>query len=207
MSSVKRRRRPAGPASAARLTPPDPAQAQDDPARIGAALVRGDIEIPGFSCGSHFLPRRSALWEEASRVGADNPLRQNKKPIERRDAAGAHHRARMRRHGFDSRIVDHRRRAGDACRLAQEGAFAGIGLDQHNPRHSQYRQHEAGKPGAAAEIDKAPGAGRDERQELRRIEEMPAPEIAERARSDEVDPPRPLREQRGVGLEPRQCFT
>jgi hypothetical protein len=169
--------------------------------------VRRDIEIPGLSCGGHFLPRRSALWKEASRVGADKPLSQNEKPVERRDAAGGHDGAHMPRSGFDSRIADHRRRTGDACRLAQEGAFAGIGLDQRHPRHPHHRQHEAGESSAAAEIDEAAGAGRDERQELRRIEEMPAPEIIQRARSDEVDAPRPLPQQRGIGFEPRQCFT
>jgi len=125
------------------------------------------------------LRRPLALWEEAYRTRSDKPLRQREKPVERSTAARGHDVGDMRRHRFDSRIVNFDRRAGDARRLAQKGAFARIGLDQLDPGHPENRQHEARKPGAAAEVDEALGPLRDMGKELRRIEEMTAPKIAE----------------------------
>src|SRR3954463_8580488 len=37
------------------LTPRRPGQAQDDPARVGAADMARDIELPGLSSGGQFL--------------------------------------------------------------------------------------------------------------------------------------------------------
>ena len=167
----------------------------------------GNIHLPGFSCARHFLPSLGALWEEASRVGADKPLSQNEKPVERRAGAGADDGDGAPRQRLDSGMVDCHRRRREAGGFAQEGAFPRIGLDQLDPRHPHDRQHKAGKTGAAAEIDKDAGGRRNERQKLRRIEKMAPPEVAERAVCDEVDALRPLPQQPRVGFEPRQCFT
>ena len=113
----------------------------------------------------------------------------------------------MRRHRLDSRIVNSDRRCGEARRLAQERAFARIGLDELDPGNPENRQHEAGKPGAAAEVDEALRPLRNMGEELRRIEEMAAPQIAERGGADQVDPRRPLHQEPGIGFEPGQCFT
>ena len=102
---------------------------------------------------------------------------------------------------------DDNRRGGDACRLAKEGAFARIGLDQFNPRHARYRQHQTGKTRAAAEVHEALRSPRDIREELRRIEEMAAPEVPERVGADQVDARGPADQQFAIGFEPRQCFT
>ena len=96
---------------------------------------------------------------------------------------------------------------GDAGRLAQKSGFARIRLDQFDPGDAEDRQHQPGKPGAAAEIDQALRAVGDERPQLRRIEHVAAPQIGERIAADEVDARRPAGQQLGIGFEPRQCFT
>ena len=137
------------------------------------------VHCPGLACRGQFLRRPLALWEEAYRTRSDKPLRQREKPVERSAAARGHDVGDMRRRRLDSRVADLDGRGGDACRLAQEGAFARIGLDQLDPGHPENRQHEAWKPGAAAEVDEALGPRRDIGKELRRIKEMAAPQIAE----------------------------
>ena len=166
-----------------------------------------DIHRPLRLCGFHLLPRLLALWEEANRRRRNKRLSQNEKPVQNGAAAGGDNGKWMRRQRFDSRVVDRDRRSGDARRLAQEGAFARIGLDQLDPRHAHDRQHQAGKPGAAAEIEQALPAHRQQRKKLRRIEEVAAPQIVDRAGGDQIDPPRPLPQQRCIGFEARQCFT
>jgi hypothetical protein len=104
-------------------------------------------------------------------------------------------------------MTDRDRCGGDPRRLAQERAFPRIGLDQLDPDGAEDCQYEAGKSGAAAEIDEAVGGSRQQRQQLRRIEKMPPPRISERAGGDEVDAPRPLPQQRLIGREPFQRFT
>ena len=153
------------------------------------------------------MRRPLALWEEAYRTRSDKPLRQREKPVERSAAAGGYDVGDMRRHGLDSRIADLYGRRGNARRLAQEGAFARIGLDQFDPVHPENRQHEAWKPGAATEVDEALRSLRDIGKELRRIEEMAAPQIAERGGADQVDARRPLHQEPGIGFKPGQCFT
>jgi len=140
-------------------------------------------------------------------VRAYKPLSQKEKPVERRAAAGGHDIDWMRRQRLDSGVADRDRRLGDSRRLAQEGAFARIALDQLDTWHAEDRQHQPRKPGAAAEIYEAPCSLGDERQELSRIEKVPPPRIAQRFASDQVDALVPLRQERGIGFKPRQCFT
>ena len=126
--------------------------------------------------------RPLAFWKQAYRLGPDKPLRQNEKPVERGAGPRGHDIDGCAGAAVDSALADRHRRPGDPCRLAQKRRLAHIGLDQLDPRHAEDRQHQTGKPGAAAEIDQASRSGRDQRQELRRIENMPAPQIVERAR-------------------------
>lgn len=140
------------------------------------------------------MRRPLALWEEAYRARSDKPLCQWEKPVERCATAGGHDVDDMRRYRFDSGVADFNRRRGDPRRLAQEGAFARIRFDQLDPGHPENREHEAGKPGAAAEVDEALRPLRDMGKELRRIEKMAAPQIAERGRADQIDARRPLRQ-------------
>src|SRR5438067_11102520 len=97
----------------------------------------------------------------------------------------------MRLHHLYAGIDDFDWRVRDSRGLAQKHAFAGVALDQLDPRHAEDGQYQPGKPGAAAEIDQAARFVRNKRQQLRRIEEMAAPQIAERVAADQVDAPRP----------------
>src|SRR6185503_8065463 len=115
------------------LTPLDPGQAQDDPARVGAAVVARDIELPSFFRGGQFLPGLLALWEEAYRPGSDKALCPRQKPVERRAAARRHDVDEVRRQRIDSRVADVDRHGGDPRRLAQERAFARVRFDQLDP--------------------------------------------------------------------------
>ncbi len=73
------------------------------------------------------------------------------------------------------------------------------------------REHQAGKPRAAAEIHQDPSApgrrGREERHQLGRIEHVAAPQVGEVGAADEVDGPGPAAQQRRVLLQPGQRFT
>src|SRR5690349_10475571 len=122
--------------------------------------------------------------------------------VERRAGSGSNGIDDMGRDGLDPRVVDDDGCTGEARRLAQKGAFARVGLDKLNLGHAGDRQHETGEAGAAAEIDEALRRGRNVREELDRIEEMAAPEIAERVDADEVYPRRPADEEPGVGFKP-----
>jgi hypothetical protein len=113
----------------------------------------------------------------------------------------------MRRYRLDSLVVHDDGRAGHARRLAQKSAFARIRLDQFDAGHPEDSQYQTRKTGAAAEIDQTFSLAGNQRQELRRVEEMAPPQIAERIATDQVYASRPLLEQRSISLEPRQCFT
>src|SRR3954466_10622200 len=67
---------------AASLTGPHPAQPQNDAARIGAARMARDIEIPLLLRNRQFLPGLFALCKEAYRLGSDKPLRIREKSVE-----------------------------------------------------------------------------------------------------------------------------
>ena len=66
--------------------------------------------------------------------------------------------------------------------------------------------HQAGKASAAAEIEPAPGL-RKERCELGAVGHMPAPDLGQGARRDQVLHPLPLGEERDIGGEPLPRFT
>src|SRR5689334_1423915 len=107
--------------------------------------MRRDIDDPALPRRNDFLPRLSALWEEAERTWSDKPLRQNKKPIQRRAAARGNDIKDAWRQRFDSGIADRHGCGGEPRRLAQKGAFAGIRLDQFDAGHTEDRQYQTGK--------------------------------------------------------------
>jgi len=165
-----------------------------------------DIELPFLLRDGQLLPGLLALWEEACCRGTDKPLRIDEKPVERGTAAGGDDGNGAGRNTLDSRVADRHRSGGEPRRLAQKGAFACVRFDQFDPPDTHDREHQSGKPGAAAEIDQAVRRRRDQRMELRRIEKVAAPRIGQRARRDQVDARRPGRQQPGIGLEPGQRF-
>ena len=78
--------------------------------------------------------------------------------------------------------MDHRRRAGDARRLAQERRLLGVALDQVDFGAGRVREragdHQAGEAGAAAEVDPGPGVRR-EVEKLERVGDVPGPELGD----------------------------
>src|SRR5437899_4775752 len=97
-------------------------------------------------------------------------------------------------------------RASDPSRLAQKDAFALIGLDNVDFRDPENGEDQSGQTGAAAEIDQHARVGRDQRAELCRIENMAPPDIADRPRTDEIDPAVPGGEKFDIDPEALQCF-
>ena len=75
------------------------------------------------------------------------------------------------------------RRARDANRFAQEAGFLGDALDQMNRRTRRLRQgagqDDAGKAAARSEVDPDTGLGH-QRQELKRIGDVPSPQLVKR---------------------------
>src|SRR5579863_476189 len=139
-TAMMRARRPpcraVGLATAASLTATHLSQAQNDPPPVGATVMACRAHCPGLLRRGQFLVRPFALWEQTHRIRSDKRLRQTKQPVERGAAARGHDIDGMRRHSLDSRIADDNRRRGEPRRLAQEGAFARIGLDQLDPSHA-----------------------------------------------------------------------
>src|SRR5258707_7049365 len=110
-------------------------------------------------------------------------------------------------YGFDTTVMDQYRRVCDSCCFAQERTFAGVGLDQFDPGHTEDGQDEPREAGTAAEIHEAGRCWWDVRQELCRIEKMAAPDVIECVAADEIDAWRPPVQQLGIGGESRQWFT
>ena len=99
------------------------------------------------------------------------------------------------------------RQPGDPRGLAQEGTFARIDLDQVHRSDAQDRQDQAGEAGAAADVERCRRRRWDQRQQLRRVEHVAAPEIRQAVGSDQVDLALPVLEQCGIGGQPSHCFT
>ena len=93
-------------------------------------------------------------------------------------------------------------------RLAQEGAFAAIGSrSARHPARPSDRQHQARESRRRCRDRPGCAPGRQHATQLRRIQQMPAPQIAERIAADQIDPRRPAPQQRGIGFSRGQCFT
>ena len=74
-------------------------------------------------------------------------------------------------------------------------------------RQPQDRQHQTGEAGPGAQIGQGPGAGRDEGDKLGAVPEMPLPDIAQSAGGHQIMTGVPVRQDIGIGLQPRLCFT
>jgi hypothetical protein len=92
-------------------------------------------------------------------------------------------------------------------RFTQKRRFSRIGLYEFDTRDPEDCEDKAGEPRPAAKIDQISCRLRHKAVKLRRIEDVPSPEIGDRVTSDEVYAGRPLGQQRGIGLEPGECFT
>jgi len=84
-----------------------------------------------------------------------------------------------------------------ADRLAREGGFLGIALDEVNPGPWSFsqgaRQHDTWKPATAAQIDPPHRRG-SEIDKLQRVGDVPDPEMGKGRRSNEIGLGLPLAE-------------
>ena len=69
------------------------------------------------------------------------------------------------------------------------------------------RQHQPGEAGAGTQVGQGAGAFREQGCQLGRIPHMPPPEVRQGAFGHQIVPGVPLRQQRGIRLQPGQCFT
>ncbi len=102
------------------------------------------------------------------------------------------------------------RRCGDANCFAQEGRLLGDSLDEmdagaRRPGHGT-GEDDAGKAAAAAEVGPALGR-RGEIDELKRVGDVPGPELRQGRGRDQIGLGLPLPEQRDVAIEPFLGFT
>ena len=93
-------------------------------------------------------------------------------------------------HRFDPPFMDDRRRPGLADRLAQEGAFPPVALDQMDAsrpdaRRSRMATTMPGKPAPLPRSSQRRASGK-QRHELGAVGDMPAPDRRQRARRDQV---------------------
>ena len=92
--------------------------------------------------------------------------------------------------------------------LAQESGFPRVRFDQDDIEIGAGGCHDQpGETSPAAEIRQGPRACRDVGQELRRIEDMAAPNVVDRSRPDQVDGLLPFQENFNIGLQLPLCFT
>ena len=133
--------------------------------------------------------------------------RVSEKHIERRQRPGGNH---IRIKGFDvldppamNRDFDFAQARG----LSNKGAFSLVGLDQVDVGRAENGCYQAGQAGAAAQVGPAPCPFGGEKKELRGIENVPAPNVLEAVRADEIDLFLPARQCCDIRTEPLQGFT
>jgi len=148
--------------------------------------------------------------EKANSGIGSMPIRPNEQLAKRREGSGRHdigfYRWRLFNPADDNprRLLERHASSG----FPQEGSLAGIDLYQgHVEVGSQGRQHQAGKSATAAQIGQRRGFGWDQGCKLRRIQDMPGPDILDRCPANEVDGFLPAQQGADQGFELIACFT
>jgi hypothetical protein len=181
-------------------------QAKNDPPRIRSALAKRGRHCPVFAGEGQFILDPFPFEKQALGLVSEKRLRETKQPIERRAGAGGHDIDRVWRDRLNAAWANRHIGVGDACASRRKADFR-ESASTIQALHTENRQNETREARAAAEIDHALGISGEEGPELRRIEDVPTPQIDEGIAADEVDPRRPPDQQRGVRLEPGKCFT
>ena len=163
--------------------------------------------MPGFARVNQFTRERWAFEKQTGAPGRQERLGERQQAGQRRERARRDDRSRPGGQAFDALGVDRDLGAGGARNLPEKLGLAPVGLDQGDPRDAEQRQDHTRKAGATAEVDQRAGGRRQMEQELRGIEDVPAPGIGKRRRTDQVDRPLPAAEQLEIERQPVQCFT
>src|SRR5579883_286490 len=182
-------------------------QAQKAARRIGEAGQPKVAHFPYFNRIGQFIRYRAPLEEETYRLGAAEILGNLEKLGERRQGARRDDIGDEGFYAVDSRRVQRDRGIGNANGFPEKSGLPRIRLDELNAGSAEDRQHKARKPGTRPEIDNASRRIRDVRVDLGAIENVPAPDIAQRVAADQVDAAVPSREQFDIGDEAIECFT
>ena len=183
--------------SLARLTG-DLLQAKNDPPPVGQALFDRHVHCPGFAREGQFLRRTARPLETGRAYPAPETARPNRASgrAARRRARSRHRRGGAVPPGSGmARIVT----SASVIRAAsrRKRGFARIGLDQLDTGNPEDRQHEAREARRRCRDRSGLRAGLGtKRQKLRRIEDVPAPQIGEGVAADQVDARRPPGQQR-----------
>jgi hypothetical protein len=183
------------------------AYAQDGGTGICDTLYPIDVNIPSLGGCGQFVFGRLALWEQTKAAGTDKRGGKCQQIAQRSQRAGADDVGREGSDLLDSFCVDRDGSSGRPRNLPQECRLALIALDQVNLWHPKDREDEAGKTGAASEIDKDAGCRGDQRHKLCRIDEVAIPQIVERPGADQIDRALPFPQQIRVNVQTFACFT
>lgn len=155
-----------------------------------------------------FGPYILAFQEETNAVRTCEPLGVGQQQRQRRQRPGRYHIMGTRGQLFDPGVLDRDGQAHPLGRGFEEVAFLGGGLMQgYGHLRPHRRKHQPGEPGPGTQIGQGPGALWDQRRQLSRIPEMPAPQVGQGAFGHQIMAGVPVGQQIGIGLEPGQCFT
>ena len=129
------------------------------------------------------------------------------KSAEGRAGAGGDDVGRERLNGFDAAIVDLGDAAARTDHLAEKGAFPGVTFHQMNAQPGcaiapENGEHESGKSGAAAEIEKRARVRRNQGKKLGRIENVAAPNVGETGGAHQINAGLPSLKGGDQNLEP-----
>lgn len=156
-----------------------------------------------------FFPQILTLQEQAKRARTCESMRQPQQPGQ----GGAGPRGNHVK-AFGGRFLHpglnhpdtkpHRRR-----RRVQERAFLACGLEQGDGKliRQHRRQHQTGKPRPRAQIGQCAGTFRDMAGKLGTVPHMAPPKLVQTGPGHQIVAAVPVGQQRGIGLQPGQCFT
>src|SRR6267378_2696676 len=112
-------------------------QAKNDPPRIRNALAKRRRHCPAFASEGQFILDPFPFEKQALGLVGEKLLSEAEQPLERRASAGGYEIDWVRRDRLDAARANRHIDLGDARRLAQEGAFSRIRLDQLHARHTE----------------------------------------------------------------------
>ncbi len=148
-----------------------------------------------------------ALREQADAARREQGMGILQQPRQGCEGARRDDRGRGDLGSLDPRVVDRNGCCGDACGFQEEGRLAAVRLDEGERDPGHDREHEAGQPGAGAEIGRGVRAGRDQRAQAQAVRDVPRPQQVGVAAADKVDGGVPAQEKGGISAQAVHCVT
>lgn len=182
----------------------DLAEAEDGCTGRGLAGKPLDAHVPPLRRRRQFGIDGSAFGEQAHTIFRQEALRQLKQAGQGCQGSGREHVRRLDARKLGAQGMHGRRSVGQPRGFPQERRLALVGFDQVDMRIGDDCQHEAGKSGAGAEIDKATAAGWKQRCELGAIVDVPRPQALQVGSGNQIDFRVPFSHQSRKRPQPRQ---